>query len=828
MVQTYLARGSPYLELYVQFSSPNDAFATSTSNADREEYTTPSRHFISGWQNTEAPVFSSSMKYTTPARHSVGGWDMHLGSSKFDIGNIYWGMTSTSSGWQSTSDWGHYETSRRRDDVLLMTSTSEGTSFVADDGGSNDESDVDSPREPGPDGTKVRLLSEPEPVPTIPEDVEGGLDEEEKDLRFRVYSPSAHIHNVDLSQNDALDFLNLPHRRRDHTSSSLDSGEIEVGREFSNKDSFLATLKQHSIMNGVNYNVVKSKSDKFEAKCAVEDGVLQDHPKMDSDMLASLILATLKVDLKTLVLVLIANIRSQLKYMPSYCKTLKRHLRITTTYFSVDAKCSSVCSGALSNVGTHLYTDGSGRIIPIAFAITLGESSDNWDFFLSRLRRHVCPKPDICVISKSQLSDKEANGITHTIACQHLRLDPITYVDQVYKIEYMYNVWRHVFPSIPDERKWLSVSLAPFKLLPDRELRCKPKGRPYSTRICNNIDIREVTTKRGELVVGVGRMTHLDRIMNAELFASPMVKSVEVLGQVAVWALLIGPRRHLFFLDLKGPSFPLHTNLPSPLFFQLAAQEMPLRVSTTKIARLLRSGTIKGFSILEDQINLARDFKDKLSKFRSSLTLTRAFLQDAEKRQLDELVKFWLEQLRDIAYEANDVLDELAYEHVRWKVDNQMSKKVSNFFSLSKNPMAFTLKMSKKSRMRHLLLWRLVTSFGKEADVLKIVDLLIGSTTHQSLSITSIVGMAVVRETLLDHRHHLKVVVGEECWSIIKERAFGNSSIFSESEVIGRDIAKQCGGVPPVATVIGETLCNKRDRDEWSPSRIVLFGVLWK
>ncbi|MFQ6652662.1 hypothetical protein Gotur_024419 [Gossypium turneri] len=43
--------------------------------------------------------------------------------------------------------------------------------------------------------------------------------------------------------------------------------------------------------------------------------------------------------------------------------------------------------------------DGSGRILPIAFAITLGESSDDWDFFLSRLRRHVCPQPDICVIS---------------------------------------------------------------------------------------------------------------------------------------------------------------------------------------------------------------------------------------------------------------------------------------------------------------------------------------------------------------------------------------------------------------------------------------------
>ena len=43
--------------------------------------------------------------------------------------------------------------------------------------------------------------------------------------------------------------------------------------------------------------------------------------------------------------------------------------------------------------------DGSGRILPIEFAITLGESSDDWDFFLSRLRRHVCPQPDICVIS---------------------------------------------------------------------------------------------------------------------------------------------------------------------------------------------------------------------------------------------------------------------------------------------------------------------------------------------------------------------------------------------------------------------------------------------
>ncbi|KAH1121326.1 hypothetical protein J1N35_004486 [Gossypium stocksii] len=78
----------------------------------------------------------------------------------------------------------------------------------------------------------------------------------------------------------------------------------------------------------------------------------------------------------------------------------------------------------------------------------------------------------------------------HVIAaCQNLHLDPMSYVDDLYKIEYMYNVWRHIFPPVPDERKWTSVSLAPFKLLPDRELRRKPKGQPCSSRICNNMDI---------------------------------------------------------------------------------------------------------------------------------------------------------------------------------------------------------------------------------------------------------------------------------------------------------------------------------------------------
>ncbi|MFQ6645388.1 hypothetical protein Gotur_019642 [Gossypium turneri] len=154
---------------------------------------------------------------------------MYVGGSTFDAENMYWGTASSSSGWQSTSNWGRYQMPRKRDDVLPMTSTGEGTSYVADDSGLEDDSDVDPPQEPGPDGVEVGLFSEPEPIPTELEDAERSSDEEENP-RFRAYSPPAHMYNVDLSADDALEFPDLPHRLRDCTSSGVDSNLISLRR----------------------------------------------------------------------------------------------------------------------------------------------------------------------------------------------------------------------------------------------------------------------------------------------------------------------------------------------------------------------------------------------------------------------------------------------------------------------------------------------------------------------------------------------------------------------------------------------------------------------
>ncbi|KAK5793489.1 hypothetical protein PVK06_034638 [Gossypium arboreum] len=83
-----------------------------------------------------------------------------------------------------------------------------------------------------------------------------------------------------MSTDNVLEFPELPHRTRDRTSSPFDSGDLKVGNEFSSKDSFLGALKQYSINYGVNYNVVKSKSEKFEAKCLIRSS--QDRFRHDS------------------------------------------------------------------------------------------------------------------------------------------------------------------------------------------------------------------------------------------------------------------------------------------------------------------------------------------------------------------------------------------------------------------------------------------------------------------------------------------------------------------------------------------------------------------
>ncbi|TQD95438.1 hypothetical protein C1H46_018923 [Malus baccata] len=74
--------------------------------------------------------------------------------------------------------------------------------------------------------------------------------------------------------------------------------------------------------------------------------------------------------------------------------------------------------------------------------------------------------------------------------------------------------------------------------------------------------------------------------------------------------------------------------------------------------------------------------------------------------------------------------------------------------------------------------------------------------------------VALTSERLLP-RHVLGKLSGDQCWSIMKNRAFTNNSD-PEFDTIGREIAENCGGVPLVAKVLGGILHTKKSIEEWS------------
>ncbi|KAH1114527.1 hypothetical protein J1N35_007905 [Gossypium stocksii] len=122
--------------------------------------------------------------------------------------------------------------------------------------------------------------------------------------------------------------------------------------EYPNKDAFVAVLKRYSFNNSVNYYVTKFRFEKFEGICAIRDGrskwkimgsfhkkiglwtikmysgphtyivagASQDCLRLDSGMISDIILLMVKMIPRILVLVMIANIRSQYKDAPSYYK----------------------------------------------------------------------------------------------------------------------------------------------------------------------------------------------------------------------------------------------------------------------------------------------------------------------------------------------------------------------------------------------------------------------------------------------------------------------------------------------------------------------------
>ncbi|KAJ6693238.1 hypothetical protein OIU85_004042 [Salix viminalis] len=206
--------------------------------------------------------------------------------------------------------------------------------------------------------------------------------------------------------------------------------------------------------------------------------------------------------------------------------------------------------------------------------------------------------------------------------------------------------------------------------------------------------------------------------------------------------------------------------MAADLFLTFAMQETLTRVS----------------SIAAEGIGLAWGLKGELRKLDESLTMIQAVLQEAATRPVtDKPVKLLLEKLQDVAYNAEDVLDDFAYEILR---KDQKKGKVRDCFSLH-NPVVFHLSMGQKvkeingsldeiqglatrcglgltapqhadgapeislDRETESSLERSEVVVGREDDVCKILKSLIGSIDQQVLPVVPIVGMAGLGKTAI-------------------------------------------------------------------------------
>ncbi|PPD85160.1 hypothetical protein GOBAR_DD17898 [Gossypium barbadense] len=75
-------------------------------------------------------------------------------------------------------------------------------------------------------------------------------------------------------------------------------------------------------------------------------------------------------------------------------------------------------------------------------------------------------------------------------ACAKVGLNVEQFINEVYTIERTLRVWENEFPVLLDLSTW-EVPLTTFELVPDIRLRRNLKSRPQSSRIHNEMDIRE-------------------------------------------------------------------------------------------------------------------------------------------------------------------------------------------------------------------------------------------------------------------------------------------------------------------------------------------------
>ncbi|XP_072054414.1 uncharacterized protein [Arachis hypogaea] len=151
-------------------------------------------------------------------------------------------------------------------------------------------------------------------------------------------------------------------------------GEFAIGMEFSSREAVIKAIKEKYCWVIRRYN---------GSHTCTRATISQNHLKLDSITIAEAIKPLIEAD-------------------PS--------LKVKSVIAEVQLKFNYTCKGCLLVADSQ---DGNNNIVPIAFAIVEGETSDAWHFFLSNLRQHVVTRDGVGLISDRHES------INETVKCSN-------------------------------------------------------------------------------------------------------------------------------------------------------------------------------------------------------------------------------------------------------------------------------------------------------------------------------------------------------------------------------------------------------------------------
>ncbi|OAY40314.2 hypothetical protein MANES_09G010450v8 [Manihot esculenta] len=169
--------------------------------------------------------------------------------------------------------------------------------------------------------------------------------------------------------------------------------------------------------------------------------------------------------------------------------------------------------------------------------------------------------------------------------------------------------------------------------------------------------------------------------------------------------------------------------------------------------------------LLFKNFSLAWGLESELQKIKENLEVIKPVLLDAEQQlSQNPWVEIWLENLKQVLYDAEDVVDDFEYEALRRKV----TRKVRRFFS-SPNPLAFHFKTGhkvKKIRERIDKIAALKSKFGLTERIFhRHVIHKKREMTHSFIDASNVIGREEAKFTIIEML--LQFVDGENVISII-------------------------------------------------------------